>query len=60
LNGLVITKLDGTARGGSVLALSRAFEAPVRWVGVGERLDDLLPFDRKAFARGLFSSRDAV
>jgi fused signal recognition particle receptor len=56
LTGLVITKLDGTAKGGAVLTLSRAFDVPVRWVGVGEGLDDLLPFDRDAFAKGLFSS----
>src|SRR5690606_31643613 len=55
LTGLVITKLDGTARGGAVLTLAREFGAPVRWIGVGEGLDDLLPFDREAFARGLFS-----
>lgn len=56
LTGLIVTKLDGTAKGGAVLTLSREFDVPVRWVGVGEALDDLLPFDRDAFARGLFSS----
>ncbi len=56
LDGLVITKLDGTAKGGAVLTLSREFDAPVRWVGVGEGLDDLLPFDRETFARGLFGA----
>jgi len=56
LTGLVITKLDGTAKGGAVLTLSREFDVPVRWVGVGEALDDLLPFDRASFAQGLFSS----
>lgn len=56
LTGLIITKLDGTAKGGAVLTLSREFGAPVRWIGVGEGLDDLVPFDREAFARGLFSS----
>jgi fused signal recognition particle receptor len=60
LTGLVITKLDGTAKGGAVLTLSREFGAPVRWIGVGEGLDDLVPFDREAFARGLFSSGNAA
>jgi fused signal recognition particle receptor len=55
LTGLIITKLDGTAKGGAVLTLAREFGAPVRWIGVGEGLDDLLPFDREAFARGLFT-----
>lgn len=54
LNGLVVTKLDGTAKGGSVLSLSREFGVPVRWIGVGEGLDDLIPFDPGAYAHGLF------
>ncbi len=54
LTGLIVTKLDGTAKGGAVLELARAFGRPVRWVGVGEGLDDLVPFDRQAYARGLF------
>ena len=56
LNGLVVTKLDGTAKGGAVISLSREFDVPVRWVGVGEGLDDLIPFDRETYARGLFGS----
>ncbi|MCD6025060.1 MAG: ftsY [Fibrobacteria bacterium] len=54
LDGLIVTKLDGTAKGGAVLTLSREFKAPIRWVGVGEGLDDLVPFDREAYAQGLF------
>ncbi len=54
LNGLIITKLDGTAKGGTVLSLSREFGVPVRWIGVGEGMEDLVPFDREAFSRGLF------
>jgi fused signal recognition particle receptor len=54
LTGLVITKLDGTAKGGAALALAHEFGAPIRFVGVGEGLDDLLPFDREAYAKGLF------
>src|SRR5690606_35332761 len=60
LTGLVITKLDGTAKGGAVLTLSREFDVPVRWVGVGEALDDLLPFDREAFSQGLFFSKGGL
>lgn len=56
LTGLVITKLDGTAKGGAALALAREFGAPIRYVGVGEGLDDLIPFDRDAYARGLFDT----
>ncbi|MCA9786707.1 MAG: signal recognition particle-docking protein FtsY [Calditrichaeota bacterium] len=54
VNGLVITKLDGTARGGIALAIHRELGIPVRWVGVGEGLDDLQPFDAGAYARALF------
>ena len=54
LNGLVVTKLDGTAKGGAIITLSREFKAPIRWIGVGEGLDDLIPFDRESYARGLF------
>jgi fused signal recognition particle receptor len=46
--------LDGTAKGGAALALSREFGVPVRWVGVGEAMEDLVPFDPEAYARGLF------
>ena len=56
LDGLVVTKLDGTAKGGSIIPISREFDVPVRWVGVGEAVDDLIPFDRGAYARGLFGA----
>ncbi len=58
LTGLVITKLDGSAKGGAVLALCRAYGVPVRWLGVGESLEDWVPFDPDAFAKGLFSGED--
>jgi len=51
--GLVVTKLDGTAKGGIVLQLSHRFSLPVRYVGVGESLEDLLAFDAEAFVSGL-------
>jgi fused signal recognition particle receptor len=50
LTGLVITKLDGSARAGVVLEAVRRFRVPVRHIGVGESVEDLLPFDAKAFA----------
>ncbi|TVQ31804.1 MAG: signal recognition particle-docking protein FtsY [Geminicoccaceae bacterium] len=53
LTGLVVTKLDGSARGGVVVALAEAFALPVHAVGVGEGIDDLKPFEAKAFARAL-------
>jgi fused signal recognition particle receptor len=53
VSGLVLTKLDGTARGGVVVALAEAFRLPVHAVGVGETMDDLRPFEADAFARSL-------
>lgn len=52
--GLIITKLDGTARGGAVVALRRELNVPIRFVGTGETVDDLAPFDAKAWAEALF------
>ena len=56
LTGIVLTKLDGTARGGVVVAISRELGLPVKFVGVGEGLDDLQPFDPRAFAAALFAA----
>jgi len=53
LSGLVVTKLDGTAKGGSVVALKRAIRVPVRFLGTGEALEDLAVFDAARFARRL-------
>ena len=53
VSGLVVTKLDGTARGGVVVALARRFRIPVHAVGVGEAIDDLRPFEAEPFARAL-------
>ena len=54
VTGIVLTKLDGTAKGGVVVAISRELGLPVRYVGVGEKIGDLLPFDPQAFVDGLF------
>jgi fused signal recognition particle receptor len=53
VSGLVITKLDGTAKGGVVFALAKEFGVPIRFVGLGESLDDLREFDADAFVDGL-------
>ena len=54
LTGIVLTKLDGTAKGGVVLSVAHMFGIPVRFVGVGEKIDDLEPFDADAFVDALF------
>jgi fused signal recognition particle receptor len=54
VTGVILTKLDGTAKGGIVLAISRDMKLPVKFIGVGEQIDDLQPFDRKAFVDALF------
>jgi fused signal recognition particle receptor len=58
VTGLVLTKLDGTAKGGIVLAVTRAMRVPVRYVGVGEGIDDLQPFDAEAFVAAMFGGED--
>ena len=55
ITGLVLTKLDGTAKGGVVIAIANSLSIPVRYIGVGERIDDLQPFDTAEFASALFS-----
>jgi fused signal recognition particle receptor len=54
VTGIVLTKLDGTAKGGVVIAISRELRLPIRYVGVGEKIDDLLPFDPELFVQSLF------
>jgi fused signal recognition particle receptor len=56
VTGLVLTKLDGTAKGGVAVAVVRELGVPIRYVGVGESADDLLPFDAAAFADSLFAA----
>jgi len=53
VTGLVLTKLDGTAKGGIVVSVADSLRIPVKYIGVGEQMDDLMPFDRKAFAEAL-------
>lgn len=54
ISGIILTKLDGTAKGGVVLAINNELDVPVKFIGVGEQIDDLQPFDADAFAAGLF------
>ena len=54
VTGIVLTKLDGTAKGGIVIAIARELNIPIRYVGVGEKADDLLPFDSEKFIESLF------
>ncbi len=54
VNGIVLTKLDGTAKGGIVIAITRELGLPVRFVGVGEKMEDLVPFDAESFVNSLF------
>lgn len=54
ITGIVLTKLDGTAKGGVVIAIKSQLDIPIYYIGVGEQMDDLQPFDPQAFAEGLF------
>ena len=56
VSGIVLTKLDGTAKGGIVLAIRNELEIPVKYVGLGEKMDDLQPFDAEKYVYGLFST----
>jgi fused signal recognition particle receptor len=57
VTGLVLTKLDGTAKGGIILAVSQELKIPVKYIGVGEQIDDLQPFDRTSFVDALFDAQ---
>jgi fused signal recognition particle receptor len=56
ITGLIVTKLDGTAKGGIVVAIARELKIPVKFIGLGEQVDDLQPFDPKSFAEALFTT----
>jgi len=58
VTGLVLTKLDGTAKGGIVLSISRELKLPVKYIGVGEKIDDLQLFDREKFVEALMGRQD--
>jgi fused signal recognition particle receptor len=54
VTGVIVAKLDGTAKGGIVFAVAQELGLPVRFIGTGETMDDLAPFDPEAFVEGLF------
>jgi fused signal recognition particle receptor len=54
VTGIVLSKLDGTAKGGVVVAIARELNLPIRYVGIGEKADDLLPFEPERFIESLF------
>jgi fused signal recognition particle receptor len=54
LTGLILTKLDGTAKGGIVFAIAKELQLPIRYIGTGETLDDFAEFDAQEFVDGLF------
>ena len=57
VTGIVLAKLDGTAKGGVVIAIARELNLPIRYVGIGEKIDDLVPFDPEKFIASLFEKR---
>jgi fused signal recognition particle receptor len=58
LSGLVVTKLDGTSKGGMVVAIQKELGLPIKFIGLGEQADDLQPFDAKQYAEALFESKE--
>ena len=54
IDGIILTKLDGTAKGGVVISIKQILDIPVRYIGVGEGIDDLQEFDAESFAEALF------
>jgi len=60
ITGIVLTKLDGTAKGGVVIAIKNELKLPVRFICVGEGIDDLQPFDAEIFAKALFGKNEEI
>ncbi len=58
LTGITLTKLDGTAKGGVIFAIANQFNIPIRFIGVGEKIEDLRPFNAEEFIEALFSHED--
>ena len=58
ITGIILTKLDGTARGGVVLSIKNDLKVPVKFVGVGEKIDDLQPFDPESFTKAIFTEEE--
>ena len=58
LDGIILTKLDGTAKGGVVLAIKSELKIPIKLIGVGEKIEDLQDFDAKSFSEALFAKSE--
>ncbi|CRZ51570.1 cell division protein FtsY [Vibrio cholerae] len=58
ITGITLTKLDGTAKGGVIFAIADQFQIPIRYIGVGEKIDDLRPFATQEFIDALFSREE--
>lgn len=58
ITGITLTKLDGTAKGGVIFAIADQFQIPIRYIGVGENIDDLRPFATQEFIDALFSREE--
>ena len=58
MSGITITKLDGTAKGGIIFSIAKQFAIPIRYIGIGEGIDDLKDFDAKSFVAALFTAED--
>ncbi len=56
LTGIILTKLDGSAKGGIALAIYKQLGIPVRWIGIGEKMEDLIPFEKESYIQGIFGS----
>jgi fused signal recognition particle receptor len=56
VTGIVLTKLDGTAKGGIAVAIAKELNLPIRYVGIGEQVDDLMVFDAESYVNGLFAA----
>jgi len=54
ITGIILTKMDGSAKGGSILAVERELQIPIKFIGTGEAMDDLQPFEPESFVSGLF------
>lgn len=57
VTGLILTKLDGTAKGGIVIGISNELDIPVKYIGIGEQIDDLQVFDRELYVNSLFGDK---
>ena len=58
VTGLIITKIDGTAKGGALILIANKYEIPIHFVGLGEKEDDLLEFNAKKFSRSILNLQD--